>query len=219
MGYVAVRGGGKAIEESLKLLEYQRVNASSAWGTDEIEGTFPELVDQVMGEASLYAPRLAALARRGRVPAARVPLHAGAPLRVASGGHGRHAREPPRVGRVQGRARRPGAGCHARLQPPSAGVRPGNRGRRRAGREARRTGRPLREGRRGPRGRARRCARRFPVRGDPRRGGLLPACGRPAGRPYEVSRHRRARRAPNSRHPSARAGLPARPRLACVRRS
>ena len=62
MGYVAVRGGGKAIEESLKLLEYERVSSSSAWGTDEIEGTFPELVDQVMGEASLYAPRLAALA-------------------------------------------------------------------------------------------------------------------------------------------------------------
>lgn len=62
MGYVAVRGGGKAIEESLKLLEYERVSASSAWGTDEIEGTFPELIDQVMGEASLYAPRLAALA-------------------------------------------------------------------------------------------------------------------------------------------------------------
>lgn len=62
MGYVAVRGGGKAIEESLKLLEYERVQSSSAWGTDEIEGTFPELIDQVMGEASLYAPRLAALA-------------------------------------------------------------------------------------------------------------------------------------------------------------
>ncbi|RDB64534.1 carbon-phosphorus lyase [Gordonibacter sp. 28C] len=62
MGYVAVRGGGKAIEESLKLLEYERVSTSSAWGTDEIEGTFPDLVDQVMGEASLYAPRLAALA-------------------------------------------------------------------------------------------------------------------------------------------------------------
>ena len=62
MGYVAVRGGGKAIEESLKLLEHERVSTSSAWGTDEIEGTFPELVDQVMGEASLYAPRLAALA-------------------------------------------------------------------------------------------------------------------------------------------------------------
>ena len=62
MGYVAVRGGGKAIEESLKLLECERVSASASWGTDEIEGTFPELVDQVMGAASLYAPRLAALA-------------------------------------------------------------------------------------------------------------------------------------------------------------
>lgn len=62
MGYVAAKGGGRAIEESLRLLEFERVAASSAWGTDEIEGTFPELIDQVMGEASLYAPRLAALA-------------------------------------------------------------------------------------------------------------------------------------------------------------
>ncbi|MEG2024025.1 MAG: carbon-phosphorus lyase complex subunit PhnI [Gordonibacter sp.] len=62
MGYVAVRGGGIAIEESLKLLEFERVRSSAAWGTDEIEHTFPELIDQVMGEASLYAPRLAALA-------------------------------------------------------------------------------------------------------------------------------------------------------------
>ena len=62
MGYVAVKGGGRAIEESLRLLEYERVKSASAWGADEIEGTFPELVDQVMGEASLYAPRLAALA-------------------------------------------------------------------------------------------------------------------------------------------------------------
>ena len=63
MGYVAVRGGGKAIEESLKLLEYQRVSTSSAWGTDEIEGTFPELVDQVMGEPC--ACLSASAARRG----------------------------------------------------------------------------------------------------------------------------------------------------------
>ena len=62
MGYVAVKGGGRAIEESLRLLEFERVAASSAWGTDEIEGPFPELIDQVRGEASLYAPRLAALA-------------------------------------------------------------------------------------------------------------------------------------------------------------
>lgn len=62
MGYVAVKGGGKAIEESLRLLEHERVSTSSAWSVDDIQGTFPELVDQVMGEASLYAPRLAALA-------------------------------------------------------------------------------------------------------------------------------------------------------------
>ncbi len=62
MGYVAVRGGGKAIEQSLKLLELERVMSSSTLGTDEIAGMFPDLIDQVMGEASLYAPRLAALA-------------------------------------------------------------------------------------------------------------------------------------------------------------
>ena len=62
MGYVAVRGGGKAIEESLRLLECERVQGSAAWSVDDVAGTFPELVDQVMGEASLYAPQLAALA-------------------------------------------------------------------------------------------------------------------------------------------------------------
>lgn len=62
MGYVAVRGGGAAIEESLRLLEYERVSAQPSVGVDAIEAAFPELVDQVMGEASLYAPRLAALA-------------------------------------------------------------------------------------------------------------------------------------------------------------
>lgn len=62
MGYVAVKGGGVAIEESLKLLELERVKAHDAADVKEIEGAFPGLVDQVMGEASLYAPRLAALA-------------------------------------------------------------------------------------------------------------------------------------------------------------
>lgn len=62
MGYVAVRGGGRAIEESLALLEFERVMASGEVGTDAIEGMFPELIDQVMGEASLFSPRLAALA-------------------------------------------------------------------------------------------------------------------------------------------------------------
>ncbi len=62
MGYVAVRGGGRAIEESLALLEFERVMASEEVGTDAIRGLFPELIDQVMGEASLFSPRLAALA-------------------------------------------------------------------------------------------------------------------------------------------------------------
>ena len=62
MGYVAVRGGGLAIEESLKLLEYERVAHGDTSTVEEIEITFPSLIEQVMGEASLYAPRLAALA-------------------------------------------------------------------------------------------------------------------------------------------------------------
>ena len=62
MGYVAVKGGGVAIEESLKLLELERASAQEAADVKEIEGALPGLIDQVMGEASLYAPRLAALA-------------------------------------------------------------------------------------------------------------------------------------------------------------
>ncbi|MEF2845180.1 MAG: carbon-phosphorus lyase complex subunit PhnI, partial [Eggerthellaceae bacterium] len=62
MGYVAVRGGGKAIEESLKLLEYERVSKGDQASIDELEATMSSLIEQVMGEASLYAPRLAAVA-------------------------------------------------------------------------------------------------------------------------------------------------------------
>lgn len=62
MGYVAVRGGEAAIEESLKLFEYERVAAGVQAAPADIEGAFPDAVDQIMGESSLYAPRLAALA-------------------------------------------------------------------------------------------------------------------------------------------------------------
>ena len=64
MGYVAVRGGGRAIEESLRLLARDRVSQAPTAGVDAILATMPSLVEQVMGEASLYAPRLAALALR-----------------------------------------------------------------------------------------------------------------------------------------------------------
>ncbi len=62
MGYVAVRGGGLAIEESLKLLEYQRARSGVTLEPDTIRRAFPDAIDQVMGESSLYAPDLAALA-------------------------------------------------------------------------------------------------------------------------------------------------------------
>ncbi len=62
MGYVAVRGGGLAIEESLKLLEYERAKSDATLEPDLIRRAFPDAIDQVMGESSLYAPDLAALA-------------------------------------------------------------------------------------------------------------------------------------------------------------
>lgn len=62
MGYVAVRGGQHAIEESLTLLEWQRVRSAKSIDVETIQAAFPDLVDQVMSESSLYAPELAALA-------------------------------------------------------------------------------------------------------------------------------------------------------------
>lgn len=62
MGYVAVRGGGRAIEESLRLFELERASAGASVDVDRIEACFPDAIDQIMGESSLYAPRLAALA-------------------------------------------------------------------------------------------------------------------------------------------------------------
>ena len=62
MGYVAVRGGGLAIEESLKLLEYERVAHGDTSTVEEIEITFPGLIENVIVEAYLYDPSLSALA-------------------------------------------------------------------------------------------------------------------------------------------------------------
>lgn len=62
MGYVAVHGGRKAIEESLKLLEWERVRSGRNADTESIQAVFPDLIDQIMAESSLYAPELAALA-------------------------------------------------------------------------------------------------------------------------------------------------------------
>ena len=61
MAYVATRGGERAIEQSERLYRAQMGQIDAA-RVAEIEKALPALVDRVMGEASLYAPDLAALA-------------------------------------------------------------------------------------------------------------------------------------------------------------
>lgn len=61
MAYVATRGGEQAIQEAEKLFHDLRGPVDAAT-VQMIEKTMPYLLDRVMGEASLYAPELAALA-------------------------------------------------------------------------------------------------------------------------------------------------------------
>jgi alpha-D-ribose 1-methylphosphonate 5-triphosphate synthase subunit PhnI len=61
MAYVATRGGERAIEQAERLYRAQMGRISAA-RVAEIGQALPNLVDRVMGEASLYAPDLAALA-------------------------------------------------------------------------------------------------------------------------------------------------------------
>ncbi|BFH60650.1 carbon-phosphorus lyase complex subunit PhnI [Paenibacillus azoreducens] len=62
MGYVAVKGGTLAIEESLKRIKYERLKGGTVLDVRRIEGGMRALVDQVMSESSLYSETLAALA-------------------------------------------------------------------------------------------------------------------------------------------------------------
>ncbi|SFL70931.1 alpha-D-ribose 1-methylphosphonate 5-triphosphate synthase subunit PhnI [Gracilibacillus orientalis] len=62
MGYVAVKGGTEAIEASLDRLKYDRLKEAEVVEINTVLATMRHLVDQVMSEASLYAPFLAALA-------------------------------------------------------------------------------------------------------------------------------------------------------------
>ena len=63
MGYVAVKGGGEAIENAGKFLLYERIKGNSrSLEVGQIRDQLHLLVDRVMGEGSLYAPDLAALA-------------------------------------------------------------------------------------------------------------------------------------------------------------
>ncbi|MCR8630286.1 carbon-phosphorus lyase complex subunit PhnI [Paenibacillus radicis (ex Xue et al. 2023)] len=62
MGYVAVKGGTTAIEESLKRIQYERIKQNTVLEVKTIEGGMRGLIDQVMSESSLYSESLAALA-------------------------------------------------------------------------------------------------------------------------------------------------------------
>lgn len=63
MGYVAVKGGRDAIENASKLLLHERIKGkSSPLEVKQIKEQLYLAVDRVMGEGSLYAPDLAALA-------------------------------------------------------------------------------------------------------------------------------------------------------------
>ncbi|MDQ2086752.1 carbon-phosphorus lyase complex subunit PhnI [Herbivorax sp. ANBcel31] len=58
---MAVKGGTKAIEESIKMLKYERVKNKKILDVADIEGGMRCLTDQVMSEASLYNKKLAAI--------------------------------------------------------------------------------------------------------------------------------------------------------------
>jgi len=62
MAYVAVKGGTKAIEASIKRLTYNRLKEKEIIEVRTIMATMQSLIDQVMSESSLYNPFLAALA-------------------------------------------------------------------------------------------------------------------------------------------------------------
>ncbi|AFM40717.1 putative enzyme of phosphonate metabolism [Desulfosporosinus acidiphilus SJ4] len=62
MGYVAVKGGTRAIEESIKRLKYERLKKGVVLDCHRIESGMRCLIDQVMSESSLYNENLAAIA-------------------------------------------------------------------------------------------------------------------------------------------------------------
>lgn len=62
MGYVAVKGGTRAIEQSLQRIQYERLRQGKVLDVPAIEAGMRGLVDQVMSESSMYSEQLAALA-------------------------------------------------------------------------------------------------------------------------------------------------------------
>jgi alpha-D-ribose 1-methylphosphonate 5-triphosphate synthase subunit PhnI len=79
MGYVAIRGGEHAIEESAGAFEALRGAGEAPLSVDQISSQLRFLVDRVIAEGGVYAPHLAALAIK---QAAGDPLEAAFLLRA-----------------------------------------------------------------------------------------------------------------------------------------
>lgn len=62
MAYVAVRGGQAAIDASIERLKFLRLRSERCLDVRDVLGGMSALLSQVMSEASLYSPELAALA-------------------------------------------------------------------------------------------------------------------------------------------------------------
>ncbi len=62
MGYVAVKGGSKAIEASIERLKYERLKKGRIINSEDIEAGMRLLIDQIMSESSLYDEHLASIA-------------------------------------------------------------------------------------------------------------------------------------------------------------
>jgi alpha-D-ribose 1-methylphosphonate 5-triphosphate synthase subunit PhnI len=62
MGYVAVKGGSKAIDASLERLKFERLKNLRILKVDDIEAGMRCLIDQLMSESSLYDEHLSSLA-------------------------------------------------------------------------------------------------------------------------------------------------------------
>lgn len=62
MGYVPVKGGTHAIAASIQRLKYERLKDEEILEIKTILSSMRGMIDQVMSEASLYSPELAALA-------------------------------------------------------------------------------------------------------------------------------------------------------------
>lgn len=62
MAYVAVKGGSEAIEQSIRMLKYERLKDGTSINIEELQGGMRGLIDNIMSESALYSKELAAIA-------------------------------------------------------------------------------------------------------------------------------------------------------------